>query len=613
MLPDMLDIGGLRRLTRSGAVTPADIAAEALKRIAAAADPAVWISRVPSDDVMARATALAQIPDGAELLPLYGIPFAVKDNIDAAGLPTTAACPAFAYRPERNAAAVARLLEAGAVLMGKTNLDQFATGLVGTRSPYGAPRSVFHADYISGGSSSGSAVAVAAGLVSFALGTDTAGSGRVPAAFNNIVGVKPTRGRISTGGVVPACRTLDCVSVLALGAGDASAVAEIAAAYDPEDPFSRVGDLKSLPLAQFRFGVLVEEDREFFGDPDAASLYDAAIRRLEALGGTATRIRFAPFRDAASLLYEGPWLAERFAAVGPFLTRSPEAFDPVVAGIIAKGAEPTAAQAFKGFYRLAELLREAETEWSRADVLLLPTAPTTYRVADVEADPVRTNARLGTYTNFVNLMDCCAVAVPAGFRRDGIPFGVSLIAPAFADRDLAVLGGRLHRAAECGSGLFPGARFDAPARTDADRIALFVVGAHLSGMPLNRELVELGAQFEAAVRTSNAYRLFALPNTQPKKPGLVQAPQACGGGIEGEVWTLSPEAFGLFVSRIPPPLGVGKIELSDGRRVSGFLCEAFAVADAQDITSLGGWRRYCTEAARSAGTGLELPAAGAAS
>ncbi len=437
MISGPFEIAGLSHAYDERRLSPVDVAAEALKRIAAYPDPAIWITRVPDDEVMARAEALAH--KDPKHLPLFGIPFAVKDNIDCAGLPTTAACPAFAYTPAHNAHVVERLLAAGAILIGKTNLDQFATGLVGTRSPYGAPRSVFDNRYISGGSSSGSAVAVAAGLVAFALGTDTAGSGRVPAAFNNIVGLKPTRGLVSTRGVVPACRSLDCVSIFAHSAGDASNVLSAMGGYDAGDDYSRRwDDPRHLPQETPRFGVLPSSEREFFGDDENARLYARAIARMEAIGGIKVEIDFAPFRKAGALLYEGGFVAERLAALKNFVATHGHEMDKSVHAIVTGASHLSAVDAFESQYALARYRRAAEAEWAKIDLLLLPTAPTQYTVDEVNADPLALNRRLGHYTNFVNLLDCAAIAVPAGFRSDGLPFGVTLVARAFSDSSLGV-------------------------------------------------------------------------------------------------------------------------------------------------------------------------------
>jgi allophanate hydrolase len=585
---DAFTLAGLKAAC-AGGLRASDIAAEALRRCDAYGDPAVWISRTSPEDVMARAKALDADPAN-RALPLFGVPFAVKDNIDCVGFATTAGCPAFAYQPTEDAAVVAKLLAAGAILMGKTNLDQFATGLVGTRSPHGAPRSVFDSRYISGGSSSGSAVAVAAGLVAFTLGTDTAGSGRVPAAFNNIVGLKPTRGRLSTRGVVPACRSLDCVSIFANNADEAAAVADVAGGFDAADPYSSPMRPALAPPEAFRFGTLALADRDFLGDSDCAMLYDAAIARLKSLGGIEVAFDYAPFRDAAALLYDGAWVAERTAAISDFLAAHSYAMDPVVKNIIAGGNTLCATDAFNGQYRLEACRRRAAAEWDKMDVMLLPTAAVHYTVEEVAADPIQTNANLGRFTNWVNLLDASGIAVPAGFRGNGLPFGITLLAPAFAEPGLTALAQRFHAASGTGMGLSRAPVPSTAASYDDGGIDLFVVGAHLTGMPLNKELVALKARFVAAVQTAPDYKLYALANTTPAKPGLMRAPS--GASIAGEVWRLTPDAFGRFVAKIPSPLGIGKIVLEDGSHVSGFLCEAFALHDARDITELGGWRAF---------------------
>ncbi|MCX5515029.1 allophanate hydrolase [Kaistia algarum] len=599
MLPTILDIATLQAGYRSGAFSPLDVAEAVIARLAAWPDTAVWINRFSDGAIRDAARALMESGRPDEAKPLWGIPFAVKDNVDCAGLPTTAACPAFAYDVDEDAYVVARLKAAGALLIGKTNLDQFATGLNGTRSPYGAPRSVFDDRYISGGSSSGSAVAVASGQVAFALGTDTAGSGRIPAAFNNLVGVKPTRGLLSTFGLVPACRSLDCITVLATTVGDADLVRRVAEGFDPADPYSRPMQPAPLP-ASFRFGVLAGTEREFFGDTDVERLYDQAIRRLEDLGGTAVAIDYAPFRECALLLYGGPWVAERLAAIESFVGEHADDMDPTVRGIVEGARKYSAVDAFRGQYELEELRQRTDREWAKMDVMLLPTAPTIYTVDAMRADPVTLNSNLGRYTNFVNLLDCSAIAVPAGFREDGMPGGVTLIGPAFADSALAALGDRLHRAEPFGMGRDRHAALPAACKVEAaeaDLIPIVVVGAHLSGMPLNHQLTDGGGVHVKTCHTAPGYRLYALPGTMPPKPGLVRDPAYHGGGLEVEVWALPPAAFGVFVSAIPAPLGVGKITLDDGSAVSGFLCEPYAVKGARDITDLGGWRAYVTDSA----------------
>ena len=449
-----LEIASLRSALLGGAISAAQLAEQVLTRIARSDDPAIWISRSSESAVRARVreldAAAAADPTAIAGLPLFGIPFAVKDNIDVAGMATTAGCPAFAYTPAETAPVVTRLLAAGAVLLGKTNLDQFATGLVGTRSPYGVPRNPFDARFIPGGSSSGSAVAVASGLVSFALGTDTAGSGRIPAAFNNLVGLKPTRGLLSTRGIVPACRSLDCVSVFALTAQDASAVFDVAAFFDPDDPLARIPDAGVAPRfgSQFRFGVPRWSDLEFFGNKKGAALFGAAIGILEKAGGTKVEISFAPFRDAGRLLYEGPWVAERLHATETLLRENPGAVLPITRQIIEGGHRFSALDAYRAQYDLAALRRAAEAEFRAIDVLLLPTAGTIYETAAVAVEPIRLNTNLGLYTSFVNLLDLAAIALPAGFGQNGLPFGISLIAPAYRDSALLDLAIRFQRAAE---------------------------------------------------------------------------------------------------------------------------------------------------------------------
>jgi allophanate hydrolase len=595
-----LDIDNLERLYAEGEATPEEIVREVYVRIRTRGVRPDWITLVDEETALAKAR-------GALRGPLYGIPFAVKDNIDVAGLPTTCACPEFAYIPQRSATVVELLERAGAVLIGKTNLDQFATGLNGTRSPYGIPASTFNAEYISGGSSSGSAVAVAAGLTSFALGTDTAGSGRIPAAFNNIVGLKPTKGLISVRGVVPACRTVDTVSVFALTVADAARVATTASGFDEDDPFARSGaspfTVEAAPRP-LRVGV-PNDPIPFFGDQDYESLYHAAINRLTALGADIVAIDYTPFAKGAAMLYAGPWVAERLIAVGDLAERNPKAIHEVVRGIILGARSKTAVETFQAFYDLANLIRESGRGWAKVDLLLLPTAGTAYKIAEMLADPVQLNANLGAYTNFVNLMDLAGLAVPAGFRPDGIPFGVTLIGPALSDGMLASVGDTLHRSlagAPLGATSIP-LSSTAPLRPQAKpakTVKVAVVGAHLSGQPLNGQLVERKAKFLETTRTAPGYRLYALADTMPPKPGLVFDSTGTGG-IEVEIWDMEEGAFGSFVALIPAPLGIGTVTLADGQTVKGFLCEAHATRGAKDITGFGGWRawRACSPGSQS--------------
>ena len=583
-----------------GAFTPSDVVHTALERIESATDRRAWISRLAPDVLLARARALEE--RGPAGLPLYGVPFAIKDNIDLARTPTTAGCPEYAYEPAASAHVVERLIAAGAIAIGKTNLDQFATGLVGTRTPYGACRNAFDAAFVAGGSSSGSAVAVATGAVSFALGTDTAGSGRVPAAFNNIVGLKPTRGRLSTRGVVPACASLDCVSIFALTAADAARVLAVAEGFDPADPFARPCPARSPSFGPaLRLGIPRPGQLDFAGDRAYERLFAEAVAMLEQLGAALVEIDLEPFLDTARLLYEGPWVAERCAAVGEFLASHPEAGLPVTRSIILAGARPTAVDAFRASYRLAKLARAAAATWAAVDAMALPTTPTIFRVDEVEADPVRLNGVLGRYTNHVNLLDLAAVAVPTGFRPDGLPFGVTLAAPAWSDHALLALADRLHAAARVPLGALgqPQPGDDPPQLPPGEPrgLPLAVCGAHMENLALSPQLTSRGARLLARTRTAPAYRLLALPGGPPERPGLLRVARG-GASVEVEVWAVPAEALGPFVASVPPPLAIGKVELADGTRVSGFVCEAIAAEGATDITAFGGWRAYLAGRAR---------------
>ena len=536
----------------------------------------VWISRTPRKTLVERARQLESSPD----LPLFGIPFAVKDNIDVAGVPTTAGCPAYSYVPAVSAPVVQLLEKAGAILIGKTNLDQFATGLVGTRSPYGACSTVFDPRYISGGSSSGSAVAVAKGFAGFSLGTDTAGSGRVPAAFNNLIGLKPTRGLLSTRGVVPACRTLDCLSIFTKTCREALGVLRVARAFDEADSYSR--ESKTAPAwgASFRFGIPAPSELRFFGDQQAEELYHRAIARLQELGGERVEIDYSIFRRAADLLYSGPWVAERYAAIQSFFDSHADEMNSVVREIISKSKNFSAADTFKSQYALTDFRRAAESHWKSMDVLVLPTTGTIFTHEEIQAEPIKRNTDLGYYTNFVNLMDLAAVAAPAGFRSNGLPFGISFIAPAYSDETLLALADRFLGSTEPLLCAQPG------------YVNVAVVGAHLSGQPLNWQLLERGARLLRTCRTAAGYRLYALADAKPPKPGLIRDPAFSGPGIEVEVWDMPEDKIGSFLALIPAPLGLGTVTLADGESVKGFLCEPYGIATATEITHFGGWREY---------------------
>jgi allophanate hydrolase len=548
---------------------------------AASAPANIWIDR---------STVVA----GADSGPLAGLLAAVKDNIDVAGFPTTAACPPFAYRPTRSATVVERLLAAGATVVGKTNLDQFACGLVGTRSPFGAVQNAFKPEYVSGGSSSGSAVAVALGLVDVSFGTDTAGSGRVPAGLNNIVGLKPSRGWMSTRGVVPASQHIDCVSIFAHTVPQAIDVLKAVAGHDPECPYSRplALDPAAMPT-QFRFGLPNAAQLEFFGDDLARTAFDEAVAALEGLSGTLSRVDYAPMLEAATALYEDVWVADRYASIREFFDTHPDDVDPTVRTIIGAGKKYVAADVFTAMGRMGLLRQYADGLWKDIDVLVVPTAPTAHTIAAVQADPIARNRELGYYTNFVNLLDLAAIAVPASMRADGLPFGITLIGPAGSELRLADLAQRFHQQ----TGLTLGATgrplpHAVPiARPAGTTVKVAVVGAHLSGLPLNGQLLERGARLLSTSKTAPTYRFYALAGTVPPKPGMVRVAEG-GVAIEAEVWEVPMREYGSFVAGIPGPLGIGTIELEDGSSVQGFLCEAAALAGAEDISSFGGWRAY---------------------
>lgn len=555
-------------------------------------DPA-WIALATQAQLQtqldALAERLAEASGDLSKLPLYGVPFAIKDNIDAAGWPTTAACPEFAYTAKADASVVARLRAAGAIVIGKTNLDQFATGLVGTRSPYGAVPNSFDPDYVSGGSSSGSASVVARGLVAFALGTDTAGSGRVPAGFNNIVGLKPTKGWLSTRGLVPACRTLDCISVFALTVADAQAVANIASGYDASDAYSRKNPNSARVGMPAKPRLAVPAAPEFFGDVQNQAVFEQALGKLRELGAEVEAIDFTPFRELAEQLYQGSWVAERTVAL-----ENVDAvhINPVVRGIVENGEKYSACDAYKAEYIRAELARKINDALAGFDALVVPTSPTIRSLAEMQAEPVLFNSQFGTYTNFTNLADLCALAVPAGLRADGLPAGITLIAPAWHDQALAALGRRWQdfRALPLGATGRALPPQGAPAQAPGS-VRVAVVGAHLTGMPLNFQLTSRDAVLVEQTTSSAHYRLYALPGTVPPKPGLARVSED-GAEIIVELWDVPQARFGEFVAEIPPPLGIGNLQLADGRWVKGFICEPYALADARDITGFGGWRAF---------------------
>ncbi len=568
---------------------PEAVVAEAFRRLDAVGDPGIFIHDA-REAALASAGALGE-PDGR---PLWGIPYVVKDNIDVAGMPTTAACPDFEYLPESDAFVVAKLCEAGAICLGKANLDQFATGLVGVRTPYPVPRNAIDPDIVPGGSSSGSAVAVAHGIASFSLGTDTAGSGRVPAALNSIVGLKPTLGALSAGGVVPACRTLDTISIFAMTVADAWAVFECTAGFDTADGYSRkvaVPPLKVAPPAM-RIGLPNAASLVAFDDGAQEADFRATVERIAASGAELVELDFEPFYAVARMLYEGAWVAERVAAVGERLTDKPETLHPTTRAILEPGLALSAVDAFRGQYRLKELERACREQLRKVDLLCVPTIPSFVTMREIEADPVGPNSMLGTYTNFVNLLEMCGIAVPTGTRSDGRPGSVTLLAEGGKD----ALCASVATALEAGSmGATAWVRPDVTRlNTDTpadDEIALAVCGAHMSGLPLNHQLTDLGGRFLRKARSAPEYRLYALAGGPPARPGMVR--QASGGAaIELEIWALPKASVGTFLAGIPAPLGIGTVKLDDASSVKGFLCESEGLAGATDITEFGGWRAF---------------------
>ena len=582
---DRLSVAAITAKVQRRECSALEVAEDILARLAAydAVQPQTWICRADPAALRRQAARIDARIQAGETLPLAGAPYAVKDNIDVAGLPTTAGCPAFAYEARQSARVIEHLEEAGALFIGKTNLDQFATGLVGTRSPYGACGCVYNRDYVSGGSSSGSAVAVAAGLVAFALGTDTAGSGRVPAAFNNLVGLKPTKGRWSTRGLVPACRTLDCITVFTSSVSDAALIDGLLAKFDAQDAYSRPVPDAAASAPVRTIGLPLPAQLNFLGDRESEALFAAAVARAKVLGLHLVEVDIAPLLAAANLLYSGPWVAERTAAAESLLRSNPSAIHPVVRSILQSGAQVTGVEAFRGQYELRTYERKAHALFQQVDALLLPTTPTIYRIQEVQAEPVSLNSNLGLYTNFVNLLDMSAIALPAGFRANNTGFGVTLMGPAFADRLLLDLATRFEQA------------HAAPAldlnERPAEVMQIAVVGAHLAGMPLHWQLSSRDAKLVRKTRTAAAYKLYAMESHPPLRPALVHV-GASGAAIEVEIYEIPSSSMGGFLAGVAPPLAIGTLLLADGSEVKGFVSEPRATENARDITAFGGWRAY---------------------
>lgn len=587
-----LTLNGLAQAYAQGA-TSQDVIRQVYARIREVSDPGIFISLRSEAEVLQEAAALG--PRNTSQ-PLWGVPFAVKDNIDVAGLPTTAACPAWEYQPESDAFVVGLLRKAGAIIIGKTNLDQFATGLVGIRTPYGAPKNAIDPALVPGGSSCGSAVAVAQGIVSFALGTDTAGSGRVPAALNNIVGLKPSLGAWSARGSVPACRSIETISVFALNVEDAYRVYSIGAVYDPLDHYSKAITTGPIftPRKGLKIGIPDNKSIRFFGDDTQAASFNANVQKLRDDYHDIIPIDFTPLYDIANMLYEGAWVAERHSVIESLMGKNPDAILPVTRQIIGKAEKLSATDAFRGFYRLQELKRKVEPLLSNLDMLAVPTIPTFYTVSDLETDPITPNSNLGTYTNFVNLLDMCALAVPTVPRTDGRPGSITFLAMSGQDALLASVSGGLESNGRhaLGATEWPLTEREKTAELPAGYVKLAVCGAHLSGLPLNHQITSRGGYLLQATHSAPQYKFYALSGESVLRPGMIRTQEPQKQGIALEVWAMPLSRLGDFMQGIPAPLGLGKVILASGEAVCGFICEATGAIGGTDITELADWKRY---------------------
>ncbi|BBN59061.1 allophanate hydrolase [Hydrogenovibrio marinus] len=588
-----LRISSLRQAYADGELSPRELMTLLVEKAESYEDHNIFIHLLSDEELEPYLTRLEACDPSSH--PLWGIPFVIKDNIDLAGVPTTAACPEYAYVPEASATVAQLLVDAGAIPLGKANMDQFATGLVGTRSPYGVCHNAFDFNMISGGSSSGSAVSVALNLCSFSLGTDTAGSGRVPAAFNNLIGLKPSKGLLSTKGVVPAVRSQDVVSVFALNSQDAYEVFEVAAQADAEDEFSRK-EMDLMPPAWGArpvLGIPSSETISFAGDEQAEKHFYDSIAELKKQGYEVKEINFQPWLDTAKLLYEGAWVAERYVAIEAFMEEFENVMDPSVGAIIAGARKLSAADAYKGSYALQKAQALTASLWQDIDCMLTPTTPTIYSIEQMQSDPIKLNSVLGTYTNFMNLLDYAALAMPTGFREDGLPIGLTMFAPAGTDRLLMKLADKLHGhfVPTSGAKETPVTTTHSEFFANPHAIPLAVVGAHLTGFPLNGQLIERGAKLLQTTKTAPKYNFYELSERPILKPGLVKN-EAAGVSIEVEVWAMPKQHLGSFLALIPSPLGLGKVELINGTQVVGFVCEPYGIEGAKSISLTGGWRNW---------------------
>ena len=595
-----IDMGfeALREAYKNASKTPQQVMADIRERAKHYQQHNIWIHLLTEEEQAVWLEQLSQ--KDLESHPLWGIPFAIKDNIDLAGIPTTAGCAEFAYTPKASAKVVQQLIDAGAIPVGKTNLDQFATGLNGTRSPIGACHNSFNYDYISGGSSSGSAVAVALGLASFSLGTDTAGSGRVPACFNNLVGVKPSIGLLSSTGMLPACRSLDCMTIFAYNTDDANTALAAAEGFDSQDGYSRVNPFDNqarhygLRTGPLKVGVIPESQLKFFGDSAYQSAYLATLDKLKAEGFEFQEIDYAPFDEIAQLLYEGPWVSERYLATQPLIDENPDAIFPVVRAIIEPGGQPPATALFKAQYRINDLKQICLAQLAEVDCLLTPTAGRHFTIAEMLEEPIKRNSELGYYTNFMNLIDLASIAVPTVMTDAGMPFGVTLVGNTFSDRMLMSIANRIQQAMPLNKGaldVIATPKNQTPVQ-DNQFIDVLVCGAHLEGQPLNWQLLERGATLKTKTKTAPIYDMYELAGGPPYRPALVLGSAEQGTAIDVEIWTMPSANFGSFVAGIPAPLGIGKVTLADNSQVTGFICEPYGIENAKNISQFGGWKAY---------------------
>ena len=592
-----MTIAALRTAYATGKIRPQEVMANIRAKSADYAQHNIWIHLLSEDEQAIYLEGLKSKDPAKHAL--WGIPFAIKDNIDLAGIPTTAACKEFTYIPEKSAKVVQQLIHAGAIPVGKTNLDQFATGLNGTRSPWGSCRNAFNPAYISGGSSSGSAVAVALGLSSFSLGTDTAGSGRVPACFNNLIGVKPSRGLLSATGMVPACRSLDCMTIFTYDTDDANQVFSIAEGFDAEDAYSRRNPFQNQKrqygehVGTLKIGIIPDDQLNFFGDTAYEKAYRETLKQLTNGDVELIEIDFTPFNKAAKLLYEGPWVAERYIAIKHLIEENPSAIFPVVKDIIAPGSELKATALFEAQYHLNALKQICDEQLAKIDCLLTPTAGRCFTIEDMLKQPIKFNSQLGYYTNFMNLLDLASIAVPTQIAENGLPFGITLVGPVFSDRILLSIANRFRNWFDLPLGIssFKSISSSVTPIRPRNKVDVLVCGAHLQGLPLNWQLVERGATLKKKTLTAPNYRMYALAGGPPFRPGLI-LDEENGAAIEAEIWSIPADQFGSFVDGIPAPLGIGKVRLADGTTVSGFICEPFGLKGADEITHHGSWRKY---------------------